>query len=89
MISVVSNVCPGQMAAMANAALAGDFDTAAALQIHLQPLSELLFSAVNPIPVKAAMKLIGYDCGGCRLPLTGLSKELRDQLAACLAGYLQ
>lgn len=84
-ISVVSNVCPEETVAMTQAALAGDFDTASALQEHLQPLVELLFSAVNPIPVKAAMKLIGYDCGGCRLPLTNLSKDLRDRLAACLS----
>lgn len=85
-ISVVSNVCPTETQAMAEAALAGDFDTAAALQVHLQPLIELLFSAVNPIPVKTAMRLIGCDCGGCRLPLTNLSKELRDRLSACLSG---
>lgn len=83
-ISVVSNVCPTETEAMVAAALAGDFDTAAALQLHLQPLIELLFSAVNPIPVKTAMRLIGYDCGGCRLPLTNLSKDLRDRIAALL-----
>lgn len=83
-ISVLSNVCPVETAAMAEAALAGDLDTAAALQCHMQPLVELLFSAVNPIPVKAAMKLIGWDCGNCRLPLTDLSRELRDRLAAQL-----
>lgn len=75
MISVVSNVLPEQTQAMARAALDGDFDTAADLQIRLLPLIEALFSEVNPIPVKAAMKLIGYDCGECRLPLTPISQE--------------
>ena len=74
-ISVVSNVLPEQTQAMAQAALDGDFDTAADLQIRLLPLIEALFSEVNPIPVKAAMKLIGYDCGECRLPLTPASLE--------------
>ncbi len=74
-ISVLSNVCPVETAAMADAALAGDFDTAAALQCELGRLIELLFCEVNPIPVKAAMKCIGYDCGGCRLPLAGLTPE--------------
>lgn len=74
-ISVVSNVLPEQTQAMAQAALDGDFDTAADLQIRLLPLIEALFSEVNPIPVKAAMKLIGYDCGECRLPLTPASQE--------------
>lgn len=81
-ISVLSNVLPIQTQAMAKAALDGDFDTAAALQIEMQPLVELLFSEVNPIPVKAAMKLLGYDCGSCRLPLSNLSEENRKQLAA-------
>lgn len=72
-ISVLSNIAPLETQAMAQAALDGDFDTAAALQIQLLPLIELLFCEVNPIPVKAAMKLIGYDCGECRMPLTALS----------------
>ncbi len=81
-ISVVSNICPVETAAMANAALDGDFDTAAALQCQLSSLIELLFCEVNPIPVKEAMKYIGFDCGGCRLPLGPLSKENRKRLEA-------
>ncbi len=83
-ISVLSNVLPAQTQAMASAALDGDFDTAAALQCQLQPLIELLFCEVNPIPVKAAMELIGYDCGGCRLPLTSLTPENRKRLTQLL-----
>lgn len=83
-ISVLSNVAPIETNAMAEAALAGDFDTAAALQLKLLPLIEVLFREVNPIPVKAAMKLIGYDCGECRLPLTGASKETIDLLKGIL-----
>jgi len=79
-ISVLSNVFPAETQAMTAAALAGDFDTAAELQIHLSPLIELLFSEVNPIPVKAAMKYIGYDCGECRMPLTPLSQALSSKL---------
>ena len=86
-ISVLSNVLPIQTQAMAKAALDGDFDTASALQIELQPLTELLFCEVNPIPVKAAMKLLGYDCGSCRLPLTNLSEENRKRLAAELLRF--
>lgn len=79
-ISVLSNLFPVETQAMTQAALDGDFDTAADLQIKLLPLIELLFCEVNPIPVKAAMKLIGYDCGECRLPLTKLSQENLDKL---------
>lgn len=74
-ISVLSNVCPEETVVMAGAALDGDFDTASDLQCRMQPLVEALFSEVNPIPVKAAMKLIGLDCGGCRLPLTEMGEE--------------
>ena len=84
-ISVVSNICPVETAAMANAALAGDLDTAADLQCKLSTLIELLFCEVNPIPVKAAMKYIGFDCGECRLPLGSLSKENRRRLEAYFA----
>ena len=74
-ISVLSNVAPEKTKAMADAALDGDFDTAAALQLRLLPLIRALFSEVNPIPVKAAMKELGFDCGNCRLPLTPMSEE--------------
>ncbi len=83
-ISVLSNVCPIETQAMAIAALDGDFDTAAALQCSLQPLIEALFCEVNPIPVKAAMGMIGYDCGECRLPLTSLTPAHKQALAALL-----
>lgn len=74
-ISVLSNICPEETSAICDAALDGDFDTAAALQCQMQPLIELLFCEVNPIPVKAAMRRIGYDCGNCRLPLCDISSE--------------
>ena len=79
-ISVLSNVLPEETQAMAQAALDGDFDTAADLQIRMLPLIEALFCEVNPIPVKAAMKLIGYDCGTCRLPLTAATQNTLKKL---------
>lgn len=84
-ISVAANVCPEEIQLLTQAALAGDFDTAAAMQAELLPLLELLFSEVNPIPVKAAMQYLGYDCGGCRLPLTPISRENRERLEHYLA----
>ena len=74
-VSVVSNILPAETQAMAKAALDGDFDTAADLQSRLQPLTELLFCEVNPIPVKAALELMGLDCGPCRMPLTPISEK--------------
>ena len=79
-ISVLSNVFPTETQIMCQAALQGDYRTATALQQQLLPLIDLLFCEVNPIPVKAAMQCIGYDCGGCRLPLCKLTKEHQQQL---------
>lgn len=79
-ISVVSNICPVETVAMAEAALAGDFDTASSLQCKLLPLIELLFREVNPIPVKYAMRFAGFDCGNCRLPLGQLNADNKRNL---------
>ena len=83
-ISVLSNVLPEQTQSMARAALDGDFDTASDLQLKLLPLIRALFREVNPIPVKAAMKRLGYDCGSCRLPLTPPSRETVEILKKLL-----
>lgn len=83
-ISVVSNVEPELTHAMVWAALDGDFDTAADLQLRLYPLIEALFREVNPAPVKAAMQLIGYDCGDCRLPVGSVSEATRARLQSLL-----
>lgn len=77
-ISVLSNICPEETLAMAYAALNNDFDNAAALQRQLQPLVDLLFCDINPIPVKAALACIGYDCGPCRLPLSSLTPAKQE-----------
>lgn len=79
-ISVLSNVFPKETNAMCHAALGGDFGTAAALQRQLLPTVDLLFCEVNPIPVKAALKCMGFDCGGCRLPLCGLTKANQEKI---------
>lgn len=83
-ISVLSNVLPEKMQALVLAGLDGDFDTVSDLQKKLFPLMEALFAEVNPIPVKAAMKLVGYDCGECRLPLTPISKNNLKKLKKIL-----
>ena len=81
-ISVVSNILPEETQAMARAALAGDFDTAADLQCRLQPLIDLLFCEVSPVPLKAAMELLGLDCGPCRMPLGRISDANYRKLQA-------
>lgn len=83
-VSVLSNLCPQETKLITDAALSGDYDTAAALQCQLMPLIDLLFCETNPIPIKAAMKLIGFDCGECRLPLSSLKAEYAEKLKKLL-----
>lgn len=83
-ISVVSNVAPKAMKALTDACLAGEYQKAAAIQRRLLKLMELMFCQVNPIPVKAAMALLGFDCGPCRPPLDGLPDRDRQKLLDCL-----
>ncbi len=83
-ISVLSNVMPEETQVMAKAALDGDFDTASALQCGMLPLIDALFSEVNPIPVKAAMGMVGFDCGPCRLPLGPMEPAKKEALQKLL-----
>ena len=83
-ISVLSNIHPEITADICHAALNGDFDTASDLQCRMLPLIDALFSEVNPVPVKAAMREIGLDCGVCRLPLSEPEKETLKKLRTCL-----
>ena len=87
-ISVLSNVCPGEVHDMVSAAHRGDFRAAAAEQNRLMPLIDALFCEVNPIPVKAALDLLGFDVGTPRLPLCPMEPEhlarLRAALRSCL-----
>ena len=53
------------------------------LQLKYLELIENLFSDVNPIPVKQAMNFLGFDVGGCRLPLCEMDKVLAEKLLAC------
>jgi 4-hydroxy-tetrahydrodipicolinate synthase len=83
-ISVTANVAPRQMAQLCNAALAGDADTARAINDKLMPLHRDLFVESNPIPVKWAMQQMGLIAGGIRLPLTPLSAAAQPVVAAAL-----
>lgn len=79
-ISVLSNIYPREVQTLCQAALNNDYTTASTLQLQYLPLIDLLFCEVNPIPVKMALKCIGYDCGECRLPLCRLTKEHENQI---------
>ena len=69
-ISVLSNVAPQQTYDLCQACLDGDYKKASKMQLEALPLIDSLFSEVNPIPVKKALNLMGFEVGPLRKPLT-------------------
>lgn len=84
-ISVLSNLYPETMVRLTDLCLAGRFREAGALQAALMPVMDAMFCEVNPIPVKAAMRLHGLDVGHCRLPLTDPTPEHLELLRKLVA----
>ncbi len=83
-ISVISNALPRQVASMWRATKEGDYDTARKLHTSMMPLVKLLAQETNPIPIKAAVELLG-NCGPeIRLPLVPCSAPLRAKIRAYL-----
>ncbi|HHT89009.1 MAG TPA: 4-hydroxy-tetrahydrodipicolinate synthase [Clostridiales bacterium] len=86
-ISVLSNVAPAQTHDMVAKYLEGDTDTSRKLQIDFIPLINALFCEVNPIPVKTALNLMGFEVGPTRMPLTKMEpnnvERLRNELRNC------
>ena len=89
-ITVTANVAPADMATMVSAALKGDYEQARTLHYKLTPLFNALFLETNPIPVKAALAMMGKMSEEVRLPLTLLADEYRPKLREALqqAGVL-
>lgn len=83
-IAVVSNLVPGKTVAMVRAARAGDFETARKLHYELLPILQVLFTETNPIPVKAAMAMLGKCGPELRMPLTPITEPNRKRLEAVL-----
>jgi 4-hydroxy-tetrahydrodipicolinate synthase len=83
-IAVVSNILPGKTVAMVRAARAGDFETARKLHYELLPILQVLFTETNPIPVKAAMAMLGKCGPELRMPLTPITEPNRKRLEAVL-----
>lgn len=83
-ISVVANVVPRMMAEMYNAVFDNDFAKAAGIHLELLDLHKGLFVETNPIPVKAALHMMGKVGPEIRLPLTPLSKDKAPALRAIL-----
>ncbi len=79
-ISVTANVAPRAMSELCAAAMAGDAETARAINERLMPLHRALFLEANPIPVKWALHEMGLMGNGIRLPLTWLSQSYQEPL---------
>ena len=79
-ISVASNIIPEVMVKMSHLCLEGQFEDASKLQIAYMDLIDALFIEVNPIPIKAAMNLMGMEAGSLRLPLCDISHKNLETL---------
>ena len=83
-ISVLSNVAPKAAHDIAQKFLDGDSAESLRLQIEWLDLCNALFSDVNPIPVKEAMNMMGFNAGPCRLPLYEMDKASKEKLYSVL-----
>jgi len=74
-ISVLANVCPKETHDLVQKFFDGDIQGARELQLGMKPLIDSLFIEVNPIPVKTAMNLLGFEVGNLRLPLAEMDEK--------------
>lgn len=86
-ISVLSNIAPRQTHDICEAYMAGDVKRSCELQLQAIPLVNALFCEVNPIPVKAAMNLMGKNTGPLRMPLTEMEPQNKKRLAKAMREY--
>jgi 4-hydroxy-tetrahydrodipicolinate synthase len=83
-ICVASHLAGRRYAEMISLANAGDFDAAERIDEELQPLLEALAVTTNPIPLKAALNMLGHDVGGLRLPLVDATDAQKAAIRAAL-----
>lgn len=74
-ISVVANILPKETHDLVQKFLDGDIDASKKLQLDMKPLIDALFIEVNPIPIKTAMNLLGFEVGNLRLPLADMNEK--------------
>lgn len=86
-ISVVSNIAPKKFTCMVHDYFDGKLDDAIKTQLESIKLIKALFSEVNPIPVKAALNILGYNFGSPRLPLVEMSTENKKILEKSMKNY--
>lgn len=86
-ISVAANIVPKVMKQICADYLDGNVEASRKSFLNYLELMDAMFWDVNPIPVKTAMNYMGFNCGDCRLPLTGMSDELNEKLLNVLKKY--
>ncbi len=86
-ISVLSNICPKVVADLVNAMLKKDLDKANEIAFKWLPLVKAMFIETNPIPVKAAMAMMGLCSDEMRLPMCSLSDEHKESLRKTLKSF--
>lgn len=86
-ISVLSNIAPRQTHDIVAKFMEGDVKGSCELQLKALPLIDKLFCEVNPIPVKAAMNMMGWEVGPLRMPLTEMEEEHQEQLRAEMKAF--
>ena len=86
-ISVLSNILPKETHEICRSYFDGDSSLSDSLQLKYPDLIEALFLDVNPIPVKQAMRAMGYDVGRCRLPLCDMDPTNAEKLYSVLKQY--
>ena len=77
---LLSNIMPRETHGICRLFFEGKIAEGRALQLKLLPLINALFSDVNPIPVKEAMNMMGWECGECRLPLVSMQPQAKEHL---------
>lgn len=86
-ISVLSNIYPEETHEICASYFAGDTEKSDSLQLQYLELIEALFLDVNPIPIKQAMRVMGYEVGPCRLPLCDMDPTNEEKLCRTLKQY--
>ena len=86
-ISVTANIAPKEVAELCKLALSGRYEEARKLHERLYYLSKAMFIETNPIPVKTALSMLGYDMGPLRPPLCPMREENREKLKKALKDF--
>ncbi|MEW9078568.1 4-hydroxy-tetrahydrodipicolinate synthase [Terrisporobacter glycolicus] len=86
-ISVLANICPQETHDLVSKFMDGDVEGSRRLQLGMKPLIDALFIEVNPIPVKTAVNLLGFNVGDLRLPLAEMEEQNLEVLKRELVNF--